>query len=57
MGEKHLKLRLRLGGQLRDAIWFGRVEPLPARARLAYRICLDEYQGQQRVQMMVEASV
>lgn len=57
VGEKHLKLRLRLGGQLRDAIWFGRVEPLPARARLAYRICLDEYQGQQRVQMMVEASV
>lgn len=57
VGEKHLKLRLRLGGQLRDAIWFGRVEPLPPRARLAYRICLDEYQGQQRVQMMVEASV
>lgn len=57
VGDKHLKLRLRLGGQLRDAIWFGRVEPLPPRARLAYRICLDEYQGQQRVQMMVEASV
>ena len=57
VGEKHLKLRLRLGGQLRDAIWFGRVEPLPPRARLAYRICLDEYQGQQRVQMMVEAVV
>jgi single-stranded-DNA-specific exonuclease len=57
VGEKHLKLRLKLGGQLRDAIWFGRVEPLPARARLAYRLSLDEYQGQQRVQMMVEASV
>ncbi|MEF7613428.1 single-stranded-DNA-specific exonuclease RecJ [Aquincola sp. MAHUQ-54] len=57
VGEKHLKLRLKLGGQLRDAIWFGRVEPLPPRARLAYRLSLDEYQGQQRVQMMVEASV
>jgi single-stranded-DNA-specific exonuclease len=55
VGERHLKLRLRLNGQLRDAIWFGHAEPLPERVRLAYRLSLDEYQGQQRVQMMVEA--
>jgi single-stranded-DNA-specific exonuclease len=55
VGEKHLKLRLRHAGQLRDAIWFGRVEPVPERARLAYRLSLDEYQGQQRVQMVIEA--
>jgi single-stranded-DNA-specific exonuclease len=55
VGEKHLKLRLRHGGALRDAIWFGRVEPLPERVRLAYRLSLDEYQGQQRVQMVIEA--
>jgi single-stranded-DNA-specific exonuclease len=58
VGEKHLKLRLRpVGGsaQERDAIWFGRVEPLPARARLAYRLSLDEWNGRQRVQMVVEA--
>ncbi|MEW6708005.1 MAG: single-stranded-DNA-specific exonuclease RecJ [Pseudomonadota bacterium] len=55
VGEKHLKLRLRHQGALREAIWFGRSEPLPERARLAYRLSLDEYQGQLRVQMVVEA--
>jgi single-stranded-DNA-specific exonuclease len=57
VGEKHLKLRLKHQGQLREAIWFGRVDPLPARVRLAYRLCLDEFQGQQRLQMVVEAAV
>ena len=56
VGDKHLKLRLRHAGQLRDAIWFGHVEPLPARVRLAYRLNIDEYQGQQRLQMVVEAA-
>ncbi len=55
VGERHLKLRLRQGGAQRDAIWFGHIEPLPERVRLAYRLSLDEYQGQQRVQMVVEA--
>ncbi|MBC7939502.1 MAG: single-stranded-DNA-specific exonuclease RecJ [Chitinophagaceae bacterium] len=55
VGEKHLKLRLRHAGQLRDAIWFGRTEPLPATLRLAFRLVLDEYNGQQRVQMVIEA--
>jgi single-stranded-DNA-specific exonuclease len=54
VGEKHLKLRLRHAGQLRDAIWFGHDQPLPARVRLAYRLNVDEYQGQQRLQMVVE---
>ena len=64
VGEKHMKLRLRLASapgapkqELRDAIWFGHVEPLPARLRLAYRLSLDEFQGQQRVQMVVEAGM
>jgi len=55
VGEKHLKLRLRHQGTERDAIWFGRSEPLPATARLAYRLSLDEWNGRQRVQMVVEA--
>ncbi|MED5617741.1 single-stranded-DNA-specific exonuclease RecJ [Ideonella sp. BN130291] len=55
VGEKHLKLRVRHCGALRDAIWFGRVEPVAERVRLAYRLSLDEYQGQLRVQMVVEA--
>jgi single-stranded-DNA-specific exonuclease len=56
VGEKHLKLTLRHGGSVRDAIWFGRAEPLPGRVRLAYRLNLDEYNGRQRVQMVVEAA-
>ena len=57
VGEKHLKLRVRHAGQLRDAIWFGHVEPVAARVRLAYRLNIDEFQGQQRLQMMVEAAL
>ncbi|MDP3225785.1 MAG: single-stranded-DNA-specific exonuclease RecJ, partial [Rubrivivax sp.] len=57
VGEKHLKLRLRHAGQERDAIWFSHAEPLPATVRLAYRINLDEWNGRQRVQMVVEAAV
>jgi single-stranded-DNA-specific exonuclease len=56
VSEKHLKLRLRHQGQERDAIWFGRSEPLPGTARLAFRLSLDEWNGRQRVQMVVEAS-
>ena len=57
VADKHLKLRLKLpGGVPRDAIWFGRVEPLPERTRLAYRLSLDEWNGQARVQMVVEAA-
>lgn len=56
VGEKHLKLRVRHQGTERDAIWFGRAEPLPDRTRLAYRLGLDEWNGRQRVQMMVEAA-
>ena len=56
VGEKHLKLRLRHAGQERDAIWFGRTEPLPAQLKLAYRVSMDEWQGRQRVQMVVEAA-
>jgi single-stranded-DNA-specific exonuclease len=55
VGEKHLKLRLRCQGQLRDGIWFQRTEPLPDRARLAYRITLNEWQGRKNVEMVVEA--
>jgi single-stranded-DNA-specific exonuclease len=55
VGDKHLKLRVRHAGTLRDAIWFGHAEPVAARVRLAYRLSLDEWQGQQRVQMVVEA--
>jgi len=60
VGEKHLKLALRFVGEargsaLRDAIWFGHSEPVAAKLRLAYRLSVDEYNGRERVQMIVEA--
>ena len=61
VGEKHLKLALRFAGEargstLRDAIWFGHSEPVAARLRLAYRLSIDEYNGRERVQMIVEGA-
>ena len=61
VGEKHLKLALRFAGEargaaLRDAIWFGHSEPVAARVQLAYRLSVDEYNGRERVQMIVEAA-
>ena len=56
VGDKHLKLRVRLGRTLHDAIWFGHAEPLGPRVRLAYRLAVDDWQGRQRVQMLVQAA-
>ena len=56
VGDKHLRLAVRLGGIVREAIWFGRVEPLGERLRLAYRLGLDSYNGIERLQMLVVAA-
>ncbi len=56
VGEKHMKLRLRHLGTERDAIWFSHDQPLPERTVLAYRLSIDEWNGRQRVQMVVEAA-
>ncbi len=54
VGEKHLALKLRHQGQPVDGIWFGRVDPLPPRAHLAFRLEADEWQGNKRVRFVVE---
>ena len=56
VGEKHLALKLRHQGQPVDGIWFGRTEPLPARARIAFRLDADEWQGVRRVRFLVEGA-
>ena len=61
MKEKHLRLQLRpIGhGQLASkpftGVWFNRTQPLPTKAKLAYRLVTDRFQGQARVQLMIEA--
>jgi len=57
VGEKHMKLTLEVQGQRREGIWFRRAEPVPERAQLAYRVAVDEWNGKQRVQMVVEDMV
>jgi single-stranded-DNA-specific exonuclease len=52
--ERHLKLQLERNGQRFDAIWFGHTDDLGARARVAYRLDANEYNGVTRVQLMVE---
>jgi len=56
VSEKHLALKLKHQGQPVDGIWFGRIEPLPARVKLAFRLDVDEWQGQKRVRFLVEAA-
>ena len=56
VGEKHLSLKLRHQGQPVDGIWFNRTDPLPSRARIAYRLDADEWQGQKRVRFLIEAA-
>ena len=56
VGEKHLKLAVRVAGGgavTREAIWFNRVETLPERCTLAFRLSVDAWQGQERVQLVV----
>ena len=61
MKEKHLRLQLRpigdgqLASKLFTGVWFNRTQPLPAKARLVYRLVTDRFQGQARVQLMIEA--
>jgi single-stranded-DNA-specific exonuclease len=56
VAEKHLAVKLRHQDQPVDGIWFNRTEPLPDRARIAYRLEADEWQGQKRVRFLIEAA-
>ncbi len=56
VGQKHMQLKVRHGGELVDGIWFGHADPLPSRARLAFRLDADEWQGQRRVRFLVEGA-
>ena len=52
--ERHLKLQLEKHGQRYDAIWFGHIDALGAKARIAFRLDANEFNGTTRVQLMVE---
>jgi single-stranded-DNA-specific exonuclease len=52
--ERHLKLLLERNGRRYDAIWFGRTDGLGERARVAFRLDANEYNGVTKVQLLVE---
>jgi single-stranded-DNA-specific exonuclease len=52
--EKHLKLLLERNGRRYDAIWFGNTVSLGERARVAFRLDANEYNGVTKVQLLVE---
>ena len=56
VGEKHLAVKLKHQGQAVDGIWFGRVEPLPAKVQIAFRLDADEWNGVRRVRFLIEGA-
>jgi len=52
--DRHLKLMLEKSGVRYDAIWFGHTDALGERARVAFRLDANEYNGVTRVQLLVE---
>ena len=52
--KNHLQLKLLHQGQPMDAIWFGHTEQLPERALLAFRLDVNEWRGERKVQFLVE---
>jgi len=58
VASKHLGLKVRHHGELVDAMWWNRTEPVKTYAnktRLAFRLDADEWQGVKRVRFTVEA--
>ena len=54
VGDKHLKLRLQKDGKSFDAIRFNSLAPAGAAIRAVYRLAVNEYNGVQSVQLIVE---
>ncbi len=54
--KNHLQARLLYRGEPIDAIWFSHTEPLPERPLLAFRLDVNEWRGERRVQLLVEGA-
>ncbi|HEX8479440.1 MAG TPA: single-stranded-DNA-specific exonuclease RecJ [Telluria sp.] len=52
--DRHLKLLLEKNGRRYDAIWFGHTDAMGDKARVAFRLDANEYNGVTKVQLMVE---
>lgn len=54
VGEKHLKLKLARGGRTVEAMRFNALDPLPSSVRAAYRLSVNEFNGMQNLQLVIE---
>ena len=54
VGERHLKLRLRRGAQLIDAMLFGHADLLPEAILATYRLSANHYNGSVTLQLIIE---
>ena len=54
--KNHLSIKLMHQGHPVDAIWFGHTEQLPARVLLAFRLDVNEWKGERKVQFLVEGA-
>jgi single-stranded-DNA-specific exonuclease len=54
VGEKHTKLKLSRGGRTVEAMRFNALDPVPSRMRAAYRLSVNEFNGAQNLQLVIE---
>jgi single-stranded-DNA-specific exonuclease len=54
VGEKHLKLKLARAGRTVEAMRFNALDPLPSSVRAAYRLSVNEFNGAQNLQLIIE---
>jgi len=54
--KNHLSLKLLHQGRPVDGIWFSHTEPLPERALLAFRLDVNEWRGERKVQFLIEGA-
>ncbi len=52
--ERHLKLTLEKDGRQFDAIWFGHAEPVASTIDVVFRLDINEYNGNSKIQLMIE---
>lgn len=52
--DRHLKLQLEKNGQSYDAIWFGHADTVANTVDVAFRLDINEYNGQSKIQLLVE---
>lgn len=54
--KNHLSLKLLHQGQPVDGVWFSHTDPLPGRVLLAFRLDVNEWKGERKVQFLIEGA-